>query len=48
MFLIVGIVFAITSDVVDIGKFKRFRFCYTQHFISFFFIQKFSLLIQQL
>ena len=35
-------------DVVDIGKFKRFRFCYTQHFISFFFIQKFSMLIQQL
>ena len=29
MFLIVGIVFAITSDVVYIGKLKRFRFCYT-------------------
>ena len=48
MFLIVGIVFAITSDVVYIGKLKRFRFCYTQHFISFFLIQEFSMLIQQL
>ena len=42
MFLIVGIVFAITSDVVYVGKLKRFRFCYTQHFISFFLIQEFS------
>ena len=45
--LVVGVVFGVFPQMVNVGKVEVFSFGYAQHFVTFLGVKKFAILVEQ-